>query len=567
MILKGVKHEWELASADAALAGEIAASTDASEPLSRVLVARGVRSAGAARTFLRVGEADLADARLLPDADLVVERVQAALENGEVIAVHGHDDADGICATAVMVDALTQLGARALSYIPDRRTEGHGLNEAELERLAGASVRLVVTVDSCVSERALIGRALELGIDTIVTDHHEIPPALPPARAIVNPKLETSRFPYRYMAGVGVSLRVADLLLDRLSGRFAAGPDLPPWLGPRLLDESMALAAIGSVADKVPLTGENRAIVVKGLAAIPRTERPGLRALLEETKLWGRDLSTDDLQRCLGPIFGRVSDGRGGNEALDALLCGDIEGARVKARALACARARWRESAEAAWREVSRRLTERPELGEGSVVMVEASIPVAVMGHVTTRLADSSGRPTIVIVRKNGEAVAEARGPLGFNLVPAFDAVSDLLSGYGGHPRAAGFSAPADNIAAFRERMLDYVSAHPPAPPPRPIDAEVPLSRVTPEVARDLERLGPFGLGNGRAVLLARGVSPSSIDRARQAGLHFGVPMDICDGAPDVVYRVRCSDGVAFVNVLDTVDAARSEGAAHGQES
>ena len=553
--MRGARYEWEMGPVDASAAGEIAASAGVSEELARVLVARGIRSPEEAQAFLCAGSAPLADARLLPDAERVIDRVGAALAGRELIAVHGHDDADGICATAVMLDALVQLGASPLSYIPDRRTEGHGLNAGELERLARASVKLIITVDSCVSDRALIARALDMGIDTIVTDHHEIPTALPPAAAIVNPKLGSSKFPYRFMAGVGVSLRVADLLVDAFSDRFEASENSPHWLGPRRADESLALAAIGSVADKVPLTGENRTIVVRGLSAIARTERPGLRALLEESRIWGRELSPDDVQHSLGPLFGRVSDGRGGNDALDTLLSGDLEEARARVRALADERSRWREAAESAWREVSRGLEEDPDAARERVVIVEASIPVTAMGHVTTRLADSTGRPTIVIVRKNGEAVAEARGPLGFNLVPAFDAVSDLLLGYGGHPRAAGFSAPSANIAAFRERMLAYAEENPPKPPPRRVDAEAPIEEMTPELARDLERLRPFGLGNGRAVLLARAVSPSSIEQAKAGGLHFGVPLELGSERADVVYRVRHSDGVTFVSVLDTIVA------------
>jgi single-stranded-DNA-specific exonuclease len=564
LVLRGLKHEWVLGPTGRDLAGAIESSTGATGALSRVLVARGISSAADAAAFLEAGTAPLADAHLLPDAGPAVERVSAALARREVIAIHGHDDADGICATAVMVDALAQLGANALTYIPDRRTEGHGLNARELERLAEASVGLIITVDSCVSERLLIASALDMGIDTIVTDHHEIPPALPSASAVVNPKLPTSRFPYRYMAGAGVSLRVADLLIEELSSRFGACPDSPPWLGPRRVEEALALAAVGSIADKVPLTGENRAIVVKGLAALPRTERPGLRALLEESKLWGRQLSPDDVQRCLGPIFGRVSDGRGGNDALDVLLCGDLAEARTKARSLSEARTAWRESAALAWREVSRRVAERPDLVDAPVVVVEAVIPISAMGHVANRLADSTGRPTIVIVRKNGEAVAEARGPLGFNFVPAFEAAADLLSGYGGHPRAAGFSAPSGNVEAFRKRFMEYVSAHPHEPPPRTIDAEIPLGELTPDVALDLERLSPFGLGNGRAVLLARDVSPRSIEQAQASGLHFGVPLDLGARLSDVVYRIRYSDGVAFANFIDTIDDSSPGGSQDG---
>ena len=289
MILSGSKYDWRLASIEPDLASDISRAVGVSASFARVLAARGVGSADDAARYLAASDDALPDAHLLPDADRVVERVRSALESGELIAVHGHDDADGVTATTVMLEALDQLGASVVSYIPDRKKEGHGLTRAELDRLHGAGVGLIITVDSCVSDREFIGYGNTLGIDTIVTDHHEIPPELPPAVAIVDPKLPDSRFPYRYMAGVGVALRVADLLLDELRGRFGPAGENVPWYGPRWRQEALALAAVGSIADKVPLTGDNRAIVTQGLAAAPGTDRVGLRAALEEGRLWGRE--------------------------------------------------------------------------------------------------------------------------------------------------------------------------------------------------------------------------------------------------------------------------------------
>jgi single-stranded-DNA-specific exonuclease len=187
MNLQGAKYQWSHDPADPHLVREIAERAGVSDVLARVLVSRRIRSAAEAEAFLRGGTATLPDAHLLPDAARVVERVATAVSENQSITVHGHDDADGVCAAVVMIEALRQLGASVTSYIPDRRTEGHGLNRAELDRLADAGVALVITVDSCVSDKDQIGYAGELGIDVIVTDHHEIPPALPAAAAIVYP--------------------------------------------------------------------------------------------------------------------------------------------------------------------------------------------------------------------------------------------------------------------------------------------------------------------------------------------------------------------------------------------
>jgi single-stranded-DNA-specific exonuclease len=554
MHFRGTKYEWILDPVDDGRVREIVRATGVSPTLARVLASRNVSSGGEAALFLRADARLLPDAHLLPDALRAVERVGEALARGERIAVHGHDDADGVAATVIMVEALSQLGAAVSFYIPDRSTEGHGLNRREIDRHSAAGVRLIVTVDSCVSDRDHIHYAAELGIDTIVTDHHEIPPVLPPAYAIVNPKLPHSPYPYRTMAGVGVSLRIADLLLGELSPRFAGVAEDRPWYGPRWFEEAIALAAIGSVADKVPLTGDNRTIVAEGLRAIPGTERPGLRAILEESQLWGRELEPDDIQESIAPIFGRVSDGEGGNEALAMLLTPDPAEALARARSLAGARLRWRESATAAWRRIQGVLGKSVPAADSHVVIVEAQIPIDVMGYVTSRVAEETALPTIIVVKKNGQSMAEARGPRGFNFVLAMNTMAELFLGYGGHPRAAGFSIANENLAAFRERMTAYASANPPELRPRPLDAELPLREATPPVALELERLRPYGLGNGPAELLARDVTARELEAARASGLRFGRPLRFDRLPVDLAYRLHHSDGVAFATIIDTIE-------------
>jgi len=556
MSLQGTKYLWSHGPGDPDLVGEITRGAGASDLLARVLVSRGIGSADEAAAFLRGGAATLPDAHLLPDAARVVERVERAISEREAVAVHGHDDADGVCASVVMIEALRQLGASASCYIPDRRTEGHGLNRAELDRLAGEGVALVVTVDSCVSDRDHIRYAATLGIDVIVTDHHEIPPVLPPAHAIVNPKLPDTSYPYRYMAGVGVALRVTELLRAELARATPEGGDRP-WFGPRWLEEAYALAAIGSIADRVPLTGDNRTIVVEGLKAISRTERPGLRALLEESRLWGVAVEPDDVRECISPMFGRLSDGRGGNEAYDVLMCTDAREARDRARSLAVARSRWHERAIAAWHGV-KSVIHAQVSGDDPVVIIEVEIPVDVAGYVTSRLADDGGMPTVVIVRRDGSSMAEARGPHGFNLVTAFSSMADLFIGYGGHPRAAGFSIENDNVAEFRRRMLEYVRETPRRIIERPIDAELSLWSASPDLARELDSLRPYGPGNGPAILLARQVTGDSVERVRENGVRFATPMGRIRSEVDLVYRLSHTDGTAFVHVIDTVDGSRA---------
>jgi single-stranded-DNA-specific exonuclease len=407
MILSGSKYQWKLASTEPGLASDISRAAGVSEPFARVLAARGVGSADEAIRYLAALDDPLPDAHLLPDAGRVVERVRSALESKELIAVHGHDDADGVTATTVMMEALDQLGASVVSYIPDRKTEGHGLTRAELDRLHGAGVGLIITVDSCVSDREFIRYGNELGIDTIVTDHHEIPPELPPAVAIVDPKLPDSRFPYRFMAGVGVALRVADLLMDDLRGEFGPAGENVPWYGPNWRQESLALVAVGSIADKVPLTGDNRSLVTQGLAAAPGTNRVGLRAALEEGRLWGRELSPEDVRDSLGRLMGRApGDSPGTQKALDLLAMRDPDDARALAASLFERQSKWRDEAVAAWRKVREDFERDGTAASSPVIVLETDVPVGTAGYVASRLTEETGRPVIMVGRRSSEVMA-----------------------------------------------------------------------------------------------------------------------------------------------------------------
>ena len=552
MTLQGKRYVWRIEPADGDAAERMAEAAGCSVVMAGVLAARGVTSPGQARAYLEPMEATLPEPGLLPDAERVVARVSEALRSGELIAVHGHDDPDGVTATTIMLEALRQLGASVTTYIPDRRTEGHGLNRRELDGMHAAGVGLIVTVDSCVSDREFIAYGNSLGIDTIVTDHHEIPPELPPAVAVVDPKLPDSRFPYRYMAGVGVSLRVADLLLGELGGDRSRTGSTAPWCGHGWRDEALALAAIGSITDRVPLTGDNRVIVTQGLAAVPMTERVGLRAALEVAGLWGRVPSTDDVRETLGPMLGRSpGDVRGTQRALELLLSTDPDAARELAEALSARQTKWRETATSSWRKVKARLDSEVDTESVPVIVLVTDVPVAVMGYVTSRTADDTGRPAVLLTSRDSGYMAEARGPSGFNFVDAFATMAELFTGYGGHPRAAGFSIPADNVESFRQRFLEYAESNPPSPDPKLLDAELGLQDVSLELAEELERMSPFGQGNPRASLLARGVTAEELADAESLGVRFGTPVTAPARPTDMVYRLRDSDGVPLVSFVD----------------
>ncbi len=553
MLIDGARCRWSVEPADPELVREIQRSAGLTEAAAAALVRRGVGTPDEARKLLKPDVRDLPDIRLLPDVDKLVARVELALSRGERMTVHGHDDADGVTASIAMVDALKELGGEVGIYIPDRRTEGHGLNSVELDGLAASGTTLLITVDSCVSEVANIAYAATLGIDVIVTDHHEIPPELPAAVAIINAKLPDSPYPYRYMAGAGLSWRIAGHLLDELAARRTA--TVPPWGGERWADEALALAAIGSIADRVPVTGDNRVLITEGLRVLPDTVRPGLRALLDASNLSGRALDYDDVQENMASIFGRVSDGRGTNRAYEMLAAEDPEEAGSIAHGLAAERQEWRSSANRAWKIVQRAASELP--GDSPVLIVEAEVPIEVMGSATSRLAEQTGKPCLLVVKKNGEAHAEARGPAGYNFVVAFQSMGDLFLGYGGHPRAAGFSIESSLVGEFRARMEAHATEHPPVPVPRSVDAELAMTDATAKTAAELAALAPFGQGWGRPVLLSRGVTRETLAAAERHGLRFRTPMRVADGPVDIFYRLSVADEVLFAGEIDRAPAGR----------
>jgi single-stranded-DNA-specific exonuclease len=299
-------------------------------------------------------------------------------------------------------------------------------------------------------------------------------------------------------------------------------------------------------------------IVTAGLAAMPRTERPGLRALLEETRLWGREVDENDVSDSIGPAFGRVSDGKGGNTALALLLSLDIEAARETARGLVDGRAAWRSMAQAAWNQVREGRAKGKAASGPPVEIVESSVRIEVLGYVTSRLSDELGKPVIVLSDLNGDRMAEARGPGGFNLVHAFNSMSELFLSYGGHPRAAGFTIRNENVPAFRERMNEYAAEHPPEPRPRTIDAELPLVGATSEVGREFDSLAPFGQGNPRPVLVARGTGMEQYEAALALGLRFSTPVRLGRTPVDLVYRLRYEGERAFASVLDAIGTGES---------
>ncbi|MCX5893989.1 MAG: single-stranded-DNA-specific exonuclease RecJ, partial [Deltaproteobacteria bacterium] len=439
----------------------------------------------------------------LADLEKAATRLGQAVRRGEPVAVYGDYDADGVTATAVLQQFFTELGLPCSNYIPNRLKEGYGLKVGGLKELA-PKAQLVVTVDCGISDAAAVAWAKEQGVEVIITDHHEIPPELPPALAVVNPKRGVADYPCRDLAGVGVALLLALGVRAELrsEGWFAKHkePNLKSYLD---------LVALGTAADVVPILGENRILMRQGLKVLEASRRPGLVALKEVTKLEGKPISFRDVAFRLAPRLnaaGRLGQARC---ALELLLCDDLAQARLQANYLHNLN-RQRQSLEEVMLKEAAALVRREKLNQRPVmVLAKEGWHPGVLGIVAARLAEEHHRPVAMVSLQNGTGRGSARSVEGFHLFKGLQSCAAVLKRYGGHEAAAGFEVAADQIAALQEK-LDQAFGEQVGPEPlRPtlkVDAQVGLAELNREFFSCLERLRPFGPGNPAPVFVCREV-------------------------------------------------------------
>jgi single-stranded-DNA-specific exonuclease len=472
-----------------------------SERTLRILAARGHdRPADLAALYDPPATA-LHDPGSLPDAALVRVRVARAIADGERVLVFGDFDADGLTGCAILVIALRRLGLDVEPHVPDRLAEGHGLSLAAVERARAEGRRLIFTVDTGTSSIAEIAAAAVAGIDVIVTDHHHVPDRLPAAIAVVNPQRRDSLYPDARLAGTGVALKVAQLLLDDLPGGSAAALDLAD------------LAVIGTVADMAPIVGENRAIARLGLERLRKAPRPGLAALLAVADVAPERVDLETIGYALAPRLnagGRVGDA---TTAVRLLLAETLAEAEPLAAELETANRTRREWTATVLAEAEAAADLDPE---APAIIVAGDWPVGIIGLVAGRLAESRGRPVVAFATGAEPWRGSARSPGGFDLALAFEACAFAFERHGGHPGAAGCTLPSDRYEAFRERFLALASdgAAAAAAPGLLLDVVLPALEVDYRLHRDLQALEPTGMGNPRPLI---GVSGFVVARARAA--------------------------------------------------
>lgn len=483
-----------------------------------LLAQRGGNDRGAARDFLDPRLQQLPDPFLIGEMEAAVTRLVAAIAAGEKIAIHGDYDVDGVSGTALLVEGLRSFGAEVDYFIPLRLRDGYGLSGDHLRQAVAAGARVAVSVDCGISAVAEAEVARELGLDLIITDHHQPPPVLPAACAIVNPHLPDSPYPDKDLAGVGVAFMLLIALRSRLRavGGFAARPEPD-------LRTSLDLVALGTIADVVPLRGVNRILTRIGLGIINQGRRPGLKSLTVAAGIC--QVTCGNVAFSLAPRLnaaGRLEDA---NLGVELLLTVDPQRAETLARQLDSFN-RERQGVE---QQVLAEAIEQVEAGRGgdySLVLAGAGWHPGVIGIVASRLVERYHRPTVLIALDGDSGKGSARSIRGLHLYQTLQSCSADLDGYGGHAYAAGLSISADRVAAFAVAFEQVAATTLSADDLLPVllyDSEVLIEDLSLTMIRDLQRLSPFGAGNPEPLFLLRNARAQQVTPCGTGHLRFSV--------------------------------------------
>jgi single-stranded-DNA-specific exonuclease len=469
-------------------------STGFSPLLIQLLYNRGVKRPEEYASFLASDKSLLADPLLLPDMNQAIIRVNQALLRGETIGVYGDFDADGITATAALVQGLGLLGGKAIPYIPHRQTEGHGLTTTALKKLYEQGIRLVITVDCGVTDITEVKKAKEMGLDIIITDHHTPLDEIPKAVAVINPKLGGSVYPFTQLAGVGVAFKLLQGILRNLGIE-------------EKVDQIMDLVAIGTIADMSPPLGENRYLIKEGLKRINDSPRPGIRELITQTKIEAGSLNGDSISWVIAPCLnaaGRLADGLAGYNLLVAET--DQEAEEL-----------------AAW--LARKNEERQRLTTVTLVKAREQViarglppllltadkeyPMGIAGLVASRLTEEFYRPSVVIHTAETVCHGSCRSIPEFDIIAALNKCGRFFTRYGGHAAAAGFTMPTKDLPELEQEMVALAKEQLSGVELRPhlnIDALIHLTELGGDTYQETQRLAPFGIGNPVPTFLSKGV-------------------------------------------------------------
>lgn len=463
--------------------------------VAHVLENRGVGTLSDAQLFMGGKEASFGDARKMPGFENAVSLLRSAIKEQRPIAVFGDFNVDGITSTAMLTETLRDLGGVAIPYIPNREREGYGLNVRAVDSLADRGIEVLVTCDCGTSSIVEIERARETGMDVVVVDHHLPPSVLPPANALINAKLNGNEYAFTDYSTAGVAFRLAESLYAAMRREFPAG-------------RYAELSALGTVADMVPLLGENRELVRLGLASMTETQRPGLRALIEVAGLKAKDVTSESIAFQLAPRLnaaGRLADAK---LALDLLLTQEEGTAFSLAETIdALNKERQRMTRES--EELARELVEGRPYAPLTLVGHE-NFHQGIIGLVASRLVETYGRPAVVLQQGPGESRGSCRSIVEYDITGGLRSCGDLFERYGGHRQAGGFTILNQHLEALESRLVEHASRSLDGMDLTPVlnvDAEWSLNDLRSQEIRWLGKLQPFGQQNPEATLLSRRVN------------------------------------------------------------
>ena len=543
------KKRWIISERNNECAQKLSASLKMPRLAAAVLTARGVSDAAEAVKFMDCSTDNIFDPFLLPDMDIAVSIIEESIRNGERIAVYGDYDVDGITATCIMIRYLRDKGADCTYYIPDRLGEGYGLNLQAIKTLYDDGCRLLITVDSGITAVEEAEYAASIGLKLIVTDHHECKEILPVADAVVNPRREGSKYPFRELAGVGVAFKLICALEKNTSVD-------------EMLERYADVVAVGTIADVMPLISENRAIVSIGLKKLPNTKNLGLKALMAKLGLDSKSINANAVSFVMAPRINAAGRLGVASSAASMFLTDEWSEASRLAEHL-CELNRTRQEEEnQIFTEISEKLKEKPELTRKKILVLWGEEwHNGVIGIVASRLSDRYGMPCILISLTGDSGKGSGRSIKGFNLYAALEKNAHLLEKYGGHELAVGLSLDRQNLEAFRDAMEAYADEYEGEFDTAPfidIDCVVSPSELSVYEVEQLNILEPFGMGNPQPVftmseMKVEEITPISHERhikllLSKNGLYFygfvfGMGMKSCpfvkDDMLDIVFSAE----------------------------
>lgn len=557
-----VAKSWHLLPHDSHRIERFARALASSPIVAQLLLNRGINTIEKARTFLKAPLTGLHEPEQVPGVPEAAKKIYEAIRTSRPICIYGDYDVDGVSGTVILYNLLRLLKAKVEYHVPHRIDDGYGLNRKALEEIAARQKALVVTVDCGIASIDEVVVARELGLEVIVTDHHEFKSSLPKADVLVHPRLPEANYPFGGLCGAGVAFKLAWAIAKLASG----GEKVLPELREFLLD-AIALAALGTVADVMPLVDENRLFVRHGLRRIKERPTAGVRALLDTANLSGKKkLTAMDIGYTLAPRINAAGRMGSALTAVEMLT----ERTYDKAMALALQLQEHNQKRQQIERQIlqeARQLAERHNaLDKPALVLSHGTWHPGLIGIVAGRMADLFARPALMIAMgQNDLAVGSGRSIPGFKLHEALESCSEYLLAHGGHSAAAGFKLRPTSVHLFREKFCEVVGEHFTEGLPKPlltIDAEVPLSALTYRLVDAIGELEPYGAGNPEPLMLASNVKvvgePKKVGQDRHLSMRFqqnGKAIKaIAFGMADRLDELMSEDGICCLVFTPTIN-------------